>query len=389
MDMHHPHSTEGFAPASVPPRRALVLSGGIALGAFEAGAYAAYEAAEGDAPPWVLGASAGALNAAIIAGNAPGQRLPMLRRFWEAAATEPMPVAGALFGPPPAFGPWRRGYNQLSAARTLLLGNPALFRPRLMPEIGPAPSFYELGPLLRRLPEFVDFDRLNGGEVRLTVTATDVETGERVVFDTGEGARIGPEHLAASSALLPLFAPVEVEGRLLADGGLSTNAPLDIVLDAPGAGPLHCLVVELFARSGRRPASLSAALARAGDLAFGSQTRQALEGRVREYRMRALVGRLAAELPPEREREAELASLLAHAEATVALLNYHAAEDEAGAGKAFDFSRATLADRWAAGERGMAEALERLARPEAARVLAPGLLLHEVEARSTPAGQRR
>jgi NTE family protein len=388
MDMHHPHPTEGIAPAPVSPRRALVLSGGVALGAFEAGAYAAYEAVERAAPPWVLGASVGALNAAIIAGNAPEQRLPMLRRFWDAAATRPMPVADALFGPPPA-GPWRRGYNQLSAAQTLLFGNPALFRPRLMPEFGPAASIYELGPLIRRLPEFIDFDRLNGGEVRLTITATDVETGERVIFDTSEGARIGPEHLAASSALLPLFTPVEVEGRLLADGGISTNAPIDVVLDAPGSGPLQCLVVELFARSGRRPASLSAAVARAGDLAFGNQTRQALESRVREYRMRALIGRLAAELPPEREREAELAALLAHAEALVVSLNYHAGDDEAGAGKAFDFSRATLADRWAAGERGMREALERLRQPEAARVLAPGLLLHEVEAYSTPADQCR
>jgi NTE family protein len=389
MDMHHPHPAEDIAPASAPPRRALVLSGGVALGAFEAGAYAAYEAIEGGPPPWVLGASVGALNAAVIAGNPPGQRLPMLRRFWERVATEPMPVADALFGPPPGTGPWRRGYNQLSAAQTMFFGNPALFRPRLIPQFGPAASLYELGPLMRLLPEFVDFDRLNGGEVRLTITATDVETGERVVFDTAEGQRIGPEHLAASSALLPLFTPVEVEGRLLADGGMSTNAPLDIVLDAPGAGPLQCLVVELFARSGRRPASLSAAVARAGDLAFGSQTRQALESRIREYRMRALVGRLAAELPPERKREAELAALLAHAEATVALVNYHAAEDEAGAGKAFDFSRATLADRWAAGERGMGEALDRLARPEAAHVLAPGLLLHEVEARSAPGGQRQ
>jgi NTE family protein len=388
MDMHHPSPAAEAAPATA-PRRALVLSGGIALGAFEAGAYAAYDSIEGGAPPWVLGASVGALNAAIIVGNAPGQRVAALRRFWDRAATEPMPVAGALFGPPPDAGLWRRGYNQLSAAQTFFFGNPALFRPRLLPEFGPAASLYELGPLMRLLPEFIDFDRLNGGEVRLTITATDVETGERIVFDTAEGARIGPEHLAASSALLPLFTPVEVEGRLLADGGISTNAPIDIVLDAPGAGPLQCLVVELFARSGSRPASLSAAMARAGDLAFGNQTRQALESRIREYRMRALIGRLAAELPPEREREAELAALLAHAEAMVVSLNYHAAEDEAGAGKAFDFSRATLADRWAAGEGGMREALARIRQPEAATVLAPGLLLHEVEAVSRPADQPR
>ncbi len=382
MDMHLPERAAEAVPAH--PRRALVLTGGIALGAFEAGACAALDGAEEGLPPWLLGASVGALNAAILAGNPPERRLAQLRRFWEVVATEPMPFAGALLGLPPASGLWRRGYNQASALQTLLFGNPALFRPRLMPEFGPAASLYELGPLMRRLPDFIDFNRLNEGETRLTIVATDVESGERVVFDTAAGARIGPEHLAASCALLPLFTPVEVAGRLLADGGLASNAPLDLVLDATGTGPLQCLVVELFARSGRRPASLSAAIARAGDLAFGNQTRQALESRTREYRMRALIGRLAAELPPEREREAELAALLAHAEATVLCLGYHAAEDEAGAGKVFDFSRATIADRWAAGERGMREGLERLHRPEAAEVLAPGLLLHEVEALSAP-----
>jgi NTE family protein len=372
------------------PVRALVLSGGIALGAFEAGAYAALEAAGEPPPDWLVGASIGAVNAAIIAGNPPARRIERLRRFWDSVAVEPMPATAFLLGPPPAAGPWRRAYNQASALQTLLFGRPGLFRPRLLPgpEIGEAPALYDLEPLCGRLRAVVDFDRLNGGETRLSVVATDVVSGERVVFDTARGARIGPEHIVASGALLPLCAPVAVEGRLLGDGGLASNAPLDLVLDEPApAADLLCFVVELFAREGSRPRSLAASAARAVDLAFGNQTRQLLEGRARERCLHALVGRLAARLPLELRADPEVASILAEATeesgawaATVVCLDYRAGVDEAGPGKAFDFSRATLEDRWQAGARGMREALRRLESPAGAAALAPDLLLHEVAA---------
>lgn len=363
------------------------MSGGIGLGAFEAGAYATLETAGGSAPDWLVGASVGAVNAAIIAGNPPGRRVTRLREFWEGTAGDPMPATSFLLGPPPPTGAWRRAYNQASVLQTLLFGRPGLFRPRLMlgPEIGEAPALFDLEPLLRRLRNLVDFDRLNGGEIRLSVVATDVVSGERVVFDTARGTRVGPEHVVASSALLPLFAPMEVDGRLLGDGGLASNAPLDLVLDDQAAEELLCFVVELFAREGSRPQSLAASLARAGDLAFGNQTQRILEGRAREHRLRVLAERLAAKLPPELREDPEVAPILAEARggirtATVAILAYRAALDEAGPGKAFDFSDLTLRERWQAGARGMQEVLRRIATPAQATALAPGLLLHEVEA---------
>lgn len=377
--------------AGARPSRALVLSGGVALGAFEAGACAALEETGEPDPGWVVGASAGALNAAIIAGNPPGRRAAQLRRFWDSLAIEPTPVTSFLLGSPPSAGPWRRAYNQASAMEVLLFGCPGLFRPRLVPgaRIGEAPSLYDLEPLRARLREIVDFERLNGGGMRLGVTATDVVSGERVVFDTARGDRIGPEHLIASCALLPLFAPVEIEGRLLGDGGLaSANTPLDLVLDEPGTGDLLCFVIELFARGGSRPRTLGASVARATDLAFGNQTRRLLEGRAREQRLRDVIARLGARLPDADRADPEIGSLLAEAgeetgTRTLVCLGYHAAEDEAGPGKVFDFSRATLADRWAAGARGMQRALRQLRQPEAAMTaamtLAPGLLLHEVK----------
>jgi NTE family protein len=372
-------------------RVALVLSGGVALGAFEAGAYAALEDAGGPLPDWFVGASIGAVNAAIIAGNPPGRRVERLRRFWEAVAVDPMPATSFWFGPPPGAGAWRRAHNRASALQGLLFGRPGLFRPRLAMGAGSgaAPALHDLEPLRGRLPDLLDFDRLNGGETRLSVTATDVVSGERVVFDTaGGGARIGPEHLAASCALLPLFAPVEVEGRLLGDGGLTDNTPLDLVLDEPDPGDLLCFAVELFAPEGGRPGSLSTGAARALDLAFSSQTRRILEGRGREHRLRALIGRLAERLPPALRGDPEVSSILAELEAghrargaTVLLLGYRAGAEEAGIGKGFDFSPATLADRWEAGARGMGEALRVLgAAPGGSGPASAvaGLVVHEV-----------
>jgi NTE family protein len=371
-------------PTRARPRRALVLSGGVALGAFEAGAYAALEEVGEPLPEWFVGSSIGAVNAAIIAGNPPGRRVERLRVFWESVARDPTPATSFLLGPPPDVGAWRKAYNEASAFQAMLLGRPGLFRPRLAvgATMGVVPALYDLEPLRERLPELLDFDRLNGGETRLGVAATDVVSGERVVFDTARGARIGPEHLAASCALLPVFAPVEIEGRLLGDGGLAANTPLDVVLDDPEAGDLLCFVVELFALQGRRPRTLAASAARAADLAFGGQTRRILEGREREHRLRALVRRLAERLPPELREDPEVASILAEAEAgarraTVLCVGHRAAPDQARPGDAFDFSPATLADRWEAGARGMREALRRI-RTE--RPADRGLVVHEVDA---------
>jgi NTE family protein len=323
----------GAAEPTPAPRRAMVLSGGVALGAFEAGAYAALEEAGTPLPDWFVGASIGAVNAAIVAGNPPGRRVERLRRFWDSVARDPTPATSFLLGPPPDGGAWRRAYNEAAALQALLLGRPGLFRPRLAvgERMGAVPSLYDLEPLRERLPELLDFDLLNSGGTRLSVAATDVVGGERVVFDTARGdARIGPEHIAASCALLPIFAPVEIEGRLLGDGGLAANAPVDLVLDEPDAGDVLCF------------------------------------------------------LPPELRDDPEVASILAEAEgggarsATVLCVGYRASPDQAKPGDAFDFSPATLADRWDAGARGMREALRRFG--TAPRPGPHGLAVHEVEA---------
>jgi NTE family protein len=361
----------------------MVLAGGIALGAYEAGAYAALHDGGGPLPDWTLGSSIGAVTAAIIAGNAPEHRIARLRQFWQTVTTDPTPVASFWFGIPDA-GAWRQAHNQASVLETLFLGRPGIFRPRLSPGprlgAGDVSALYDLAPLRAQLLELIDFDRLNQGSVRLSLCTTDVVTGERVVFDTGRGMQVGPEHVVASCALLPLFAPVEIEGRLLGDGGLASNAPLDLVLDDPASDGSLCFVIDLFAPEGSRPHTLGASLSRAGDLAFGNQSRRLLEAQEREQRLRAVIGHLGKTLPPELRGDPAIAAMLAEGRlrrTEMHYLAYRAGLDEAGFAKVFDFSRATLADRWRAGEEAMQAVLQTLGptnQGQAAGVSIPGNL---------------
>ena len=344
----------------------MVLAGGVAMGAYEAGAYAALHEQAGLAPVWIAGSSIGAVTAAIIAGTPTGQRVARLREFWDGVASEPVPFAS--FWPTyPASGLWRQALNQRSAFDTLVQGRPGLFRPRLAPgaQVGAqdVPALFDLQPLKQHLTGLIDFDLLNSGAVRLTVCCTDVVTGDRVVFDTARGDRITVDHVLASCALMPLFAPIGVGGRLLADGGLAANTPVDLVLDDCPAGDMLCFVVELFAREGSRPHTLAASASRAGDLAFGNQTIRILEGRQREHRLRRLIGELADHLPADVRERPEVSATLAEGRTgrtTIATVANRAGLDEAGLFKVFDFSRATLADRWRAGDAAMRDAVAAL-----------------------------
>ena len=315
----------------------------------------------------MAGSSIGAVTAAIIAGNAREFRVARLTEFWEAVSSDPAPLTSFWLGPP-TDGVWRQAYSQASVMQTLLLGRPGLFQPRLSaaPSIGVSdvPALFDLAPLRSKLASLVDFDLVNSGAVRVAIAATDVLTGERVVFDTAHGDVIGLDHVLACSALMPIFAPVEIDGRLLADGGLASKAPVDVVLSGPAACGLRCFVVDLFAAEGSRPHTLAASASRAGDLAFGNQSERLLEGIGREHRLRALIDRLGSLLPIAQSRDPEIAAILAEgcsAPPEIVYLSYRARLYEAGLGKTFDFSRAIIADRWNAGKQQMQARLAGLA----------------------------
>jgi NTE family protein len=346
----------------MPPRQvSIVFSGGIALGAYQAGAYAALHEHGALQPEHLAGSSIGAITSALVAGNPPELRIERLRAFWNAITAEPAPFRTPCLDPS-AEGPWRHAHNWLSVLQTRLFGRPGAFQPRV-PELTlrDVTSVYDLAPLRATLERFIDFDLLNAGRPRVSVTMVDIETGEAVVFDTGRGDRIGPDHLVATCGFLPDFPPLEIGGRLLGDGGLIANAPIESILLDPGReGDLLCFVVDLFSPDGGRPRTLEEAAARRWDLLFGNQSRQRLKDLEFAFRLRSGLARLARELGPKARQDPDIAAILDEASegnALVVYLSYRAPEHEAGPEKAFDFSQATLADRWAAGSRDMAEAV--------------------------------
>src|ERR1700688_1746064 len=101
---------------------ALVLQGGGALGSYQAGVYEALSTSQ-YLPDWVAGISIGAINAAIIAGNAPTKRVERLKSFWEGITTPSAlwPVlSGAITGE----------NRRTSSLNALMFGQPGFFAPR-------------------------------------------------------------------------------------------------------------------------------------------------------------------------------------------------------------------------------------------------------------------
>jgi NTE family protein len=329
----------------------MVLSGGVGLGAYQAGAYEVLHEEVGFQPRWFAASSIGAINAALVAGGPPDRAIGRLRQFW----TE---------GGPPRIAPrepWTGGllnhfWNWTSAIEARLFGVPGHFQPRFV--LSPFEQFssiYDLAPMRSRIEKLVDFERVNAGDIRVSVATTDLETGDTVLFDTGRGDHIGIEHLMASCGYLPEFAPVEIDGRLLGDGGLSANAPIEPVLEEVAEGARLVFVVDLFARDGARPKTLEDALERKNDLLFGNQTFLRLRTFQRQHELHR---RSTREL---RMGRSNVTADEEHVEsATIFYLSYRAALEEAGSEKSFDYSRHSLERRWQSGRLDMKEALRQL-----------------------------
>lgn len=305
---------------------ALVLGGGNALGAYHGGVAEAL-AAEGVWPDWIAGSSIGAIMGALIAGNPPERRVAAIREFWNRGALRD-PVADWL---PDAL---RKPVHFTAALQARVAGRPQLYHLRLGELLGGdgRPGLYDPAPMRRALETLVDFDLLNRGPIRLTMLAVDVETGSEVSFDS-QRERIGVDHLLASAALIPDFPVVPIGNRLLADGGLAANVPVDLVLAELPAEPLACFSVDPFPLAAPRPVRLADAAERQTDLTFAAQT-------MRTLRAMRLLWQARGDGPP----------------GAVYCLNYRHWEGEVAL-KSYDFARSSLDRRWSEGRRDMERAL--------------------------------
>jgi NTE family protein len=335
---------------------ALLLQGGGALGAYQAGVYEAL--AEADVlPNWVAGISIGAINGAIIAGNKPAERVAKLRAFWEQITAWPMVGQFQLFNDIVERGglPARNLWNQVSSGVSVSAGTPGFFKPRLIsPWASPegtlaATSYYDTSAFKETLEKFVDFDLLNSDSARYTVAAVNVRTGNYELFDSTK-REIGPEHVMASGALPPEFPAVEIEGEHYWDGGVVSNTPLEWLAEASERDTL-VFQVDLWCAQGRFPRNMMEVSTRLKEIQYSSRTR-AVTNRLKEaQKLRRVITKLYDKLPDNMKSAAEIKELKSYARClhyNIVHLIYRA-EDYEGYSKDYDFSRLTMQDHWKAG----------------------------------------
>lgn len=349
-----PPSTEpvGRGAPMASAAKALVLQGGGALGAYQAGVYEALLESDGKLD-WVAGVSIGAVNAALIAGNPPEQRVAKLAEFWQLVSS------GVGQSVPIRWGD-RAIMNQWSAASAALIGIPGFFRPRMNPSLllgGAAPvlSYYDTAPLKTTLERLIDFDRINHREMRLSVGAVDVRSGNSVYFDNSVH-KIGVEHIMASGALPPGFAPVTIDGQDYWDGGILSNTPLQYVLDStPRTQRLAVVQVDLFSARGPMPRTLSEVVERQKDISYSSRTRLNTDALTANINVQQGLCELIESLPERLRSDPSVAALhahLSHEPIDIVHLIYRNKPYELDT-KDYEFSRAMVNEHWGAGVRDM------------------------------------
>jgi NTE family protein len=344
---------------------ALLLQGGGALGAYQAGVYEAL--AEADLhPDWVAGISIGAINSAIIAGNPPKRRVDALREFWHAVSSSPLGIP--YFRHVKYDDIQHQLVNQVRAMGVLLFGAPNFFVPRMPPPTVWRPgspdkaSYYDNAPLRATLEQLVDFDRINSGEMRFSVGAVDIRSGNFTYFDS-KTHRIGYEHVAASGSLPPGFPATKIGDSYFWDGGLISNTPLEWVLDARPRRDTLAFQVDLWNARGQFPKDMIEVEVRQKEIMYSSRNRAATDRYKYEQKLRIALAMLLEQVPEELRHRDDAKLLLGEADdkvCNIVQLIYRARPYE-GVAKDFEFSRRTMEEHW---QTGYSDARQSLANPE-------------------------
>ena len=354
MSDHRPSRRKTHPAAERPPfeRMALVLSGGGALGSYQAGVYQAL-AERNLHPDWVAGISIGAVNAALIAGNPPERRVDRLREFWETVSGPPSGVR--YFAGLKIHDSFRRIVNHGRSFDALLGGAPGFFKLRV-----PAPylhrnssletlSYYDVAPLKSTLERLVDFDLINAGATRFSACAVNVRTGDAVRFDSTT-YWISPEHVMASGSLPPALPTIKIGDEYYWDGGLVINTPLQWMLDTPPRKDTLAFQVDLWSARGDLPRNFVESEVREKDVLFASHTRMATDHFKKVQILRHATAKLLAKMPKELLQTPEAETLAAEADKkvyNVIQLSYR--KNYRGNFKDYEFSRKSMEEHWRSG----------------------------------------
>lgn len=352
----------------------LVLQGGGALGAYQAGVYHALHEA-GLEPDWVIGTSIGAINAALIAGNEPATRLERLQSFWRTIGHGPLAQFAAAL-------PWLGAMG--ANAVTMAGGVPGFFQPNPSAWFGPLSavgperaSYYEMDALERTLAELIVPARLNAGQPRLTVGAANVGTGQMRYFDSRSDT-LSIRHVLASGALPPAFPAVRIDGTLYWDGGVLSNTPVEAVFDDHPRRNARVFAVHIWNPQGVEPDNIWKVIGRQKDIQYASRAVNHVARQRQIHKLRHVISELAGYLPPELKEDPDIRALTAYGCTTrmhVMRLLAPPLEGEDHS-KDIDFSPDGIRKRW---DIGHANATRVLADAPWTRPFDPkeGLVLHE------------
>ena len=334
----------------------LVLQGGGALGAYQGGVYQALHEA-GIEPDWIIGTSIGAINASIITGNKPEDRLEKLKEFWQR-------VERANFWG--AFPAWAGVADALSSWMTLTKGISGFFEPHTRAFLGAHvklgadnAGYYSTAPLRKTLEELVDFNLINNGRPRLTVGAANVRSSVMHYFDSRD-MKLTPDHIMASGALPPAFPAVRIDGELYWDGGILSNTPAERIFeDNPRRNSL-IFAVHLWHPTGSEPETIWEILHRQKDIQYSSRIANHIVRQRESHRLRHVITELLKYVPDEARKDPmvkELAGYSCRTRMHVVRLLAPRLDNESHI-KDIDFSPAGIRARWKTGYTDTCRALE-------------------------------
>jgi NTE family protein len=357
----------------------VVFQGGGALGAYQAGVYQALHEA-GIEPDWIIGTSIGAINAGLITGNEPQNRLSALEEFWQRMAHKSFLHA---------WPGWERMAQAMSNWQTISNGIPAFFEPNPLAFCGPHiplgadnAGYYSTAPLQRTLLELIDFSRVNRCKPRLTVGAARVRTSQMQYFDSRE-TEIGVKHIMASGALPPAFPAIRIDGEAYWDGGVYSNTPIEAVLDDNPRRDSVIFGVNVWQPTGAEPQSIWQVMGRQKDIQYASRADSHIARQKQIHHLRHVIRQLAERLPQADRDGPELRELASWGcGTTMHVVRLLAPSlDSEDYLKDIDFTPDGIRARW---EAGLADTRRMIERAPWEMEVDPmeGVVVHELSART-------
>jgi len=379
LDVQNPRAVAGLQeqPARAanpsPRQTVLVFQGGGALGAYQAGVYQALHEARIE-PDWIIGTSIGAINASLIAGNEPDNRLDRLEEFWRRMRHK------EFWG----LANWP-GLSELTSYWSTLAGgiagffepNPLAFLGAHFPLGKDKAGFYSTAPLEKTLTELVDFALIRRCTPRLTVGAAHVRTSEMRYFDSRETA-ISARHIMASGALPPAFPAVRIDGELYWDGGILSNTPTEAIFDDCPRRNSLIFAVHMWNPRGPEPETIWEVLHRQKDIQYSSRVAGHIARQRQVHRLRHVVSELTKFIPEDARNQPAVKDLAEYG----CLTRMHVVRllaprlDNENHTKDIDFSATGIRRRWEAGHADTRRALQRAAWNDDCDPI-EGVILHE------------